>query len=73
MTAEHKARELYNQVMEQINSEREKLAKSMVEKGYNPEQWAIVDNIEDIANGKTMEYLCYASLKDPLDKLGVLR
>lgn len=73
MTPQEQAQQLYDQVMAQINSEREKLARTMVEKGYNPSDWVIQDNMEDIANGLIMEYACYASLKDPLDKLGVLR
>jgi hypothetical protein len=60
-----KAQAMAEQHKKDILEARESLVKDMIREGYNPNDWVIMDNLQDIREGKTYEYTCWASLKEP--------
>lgn len=62
MDKQEKAKEIFDAVMKQITEAREELAKKMLEKGMTPDKYYIEDNFAEIAQGKTMEYICTPEL-----------
>jgi hypothetical protein len=63
MSTQAKARELFDAVMKQIVEAREDLAKVMLERGMIKDKYYIEDNFEEVAEGKTLEYICTPKLK----------
>ena len=60
-----KAEALARQHQQDIIDARANLVKDMLAAGYNPKDWVICDNILDIQAGRTLEYHCYASKRNP--------
>jgi DNA polymerase III delta prime subunit len=60
-----KAQAMAEQHKKDILEARENLVKDMIREGYNPDDWVIVDNLQDIREGKTYEYTCWAAAKEP--------
>ena len=62
-TIEQKAQELANSVMAQVQEEREKLAKRMLELGYTDESHIILDNMLEVIEDIRVPYKCWAEMK----------
>ena len=60
-----KAQQMAEQHKQDILDAREALVREAIEKGYNPDEWAIADNSEDIRAGHTLEYRCWMVKKNP--------
>ena len=60
-----KAMALAEQHKQEIIEARLALTRDMVAAGYNPSEWVICDNLEDIRNGIEHTYKCWASKKNP--------
>ena len=60
-----KAEAMALQHQQDIINARANLVKDMLAAGYNPKDWVICDNILDIQAGRTLEYHCYASKRNP--------
>lgn len=58
-----RAIDLAEQVNAQIEEARADLAKRMLEKGMNPEDFIICDNMLDIVEGTTLQYKVWASAR----------
>lgn len=55
------------QHQQDIINARANLVKDMLAAGYNPKDWVICDNILDIQAGRTLQYHCYASKRNPTE------
>lgn len=62
-----KAQALVDQKVKEVEESRKHLVKTMVEAGYNAEEYVIMDNWEEFKTGKADEYACYASKRLPND------
>ncbi len=60
-----KAKALADKHKQDILDAREALVQEAIEKGYDPSEWAIADNSDDIRAGHTLEYHCYMVKKNP--------
>lgn len=60
-----KAQALADKHKQDILDAREALVREAIEKGYDPSEWAIADNSDDIRAGNTLEYHCYMVKKNP--------
>lgn len=60
-----KAQLLVDQKVKEVEESRKHLVKTMIETGYNPEDYVIMDNWEEFKIGKADEYVCYASKRLP--------
>jgi hypothetical protein len=65
-----KAQLLADQKVKEVEESRRHLVKTMIEAGYNPEDYVIMDNWEEFKTGKSDEYGCWASKKLP-NEVGV--
>jgi len=60
-----KAQALVDQKVKEVEESRQHLVKTMIEAGYDPEDYVIIDNWEEFKTGKADEYACYASKRLP--------
>lgn len=60
-----KAQALADQHLEEIISARIALMRDADDKGYNPKEWKMCDNLLDILAGNTLEYRCWMVKKNP--------
>ena len=60
-----KAEALAKQHQQDILDARANLVREATEKGYNPSEWKICDNLVDIQAGNTLEYKCWLSKSNP--------
>ena len=60
-----KAQALADAHIAEIEQERRNLVQTMKTAGYNPDEWVIMDNLEQIRQGQTYRYECWSSLKNP--------
>jgi len=60
-----KAQALVDQKVKEVEESRRHLVKTMIEAGYNTEDYVIIDNWEEFKTGKADEYACYASKRLP--------
>ena len=62
-----KAQALVGQKVKEVEESRKHLVKTMIEAGYNTEDYVIMDNWEEFKTGKADEYGCWASKRLPND------
>jgi ElaB/YqjD/DUF883 family membrane-anchored ribosome-binding protein len=60
-----KAQALVAQKVKEVEESRKHLVKTMIDAGYNPEDYVIMDNWEEFKMGKVDTYSCWASKKLP--------
>jgi len=60
-----KAQLLVDQKVREVEDSRKHLVRTMIEAGYNPEDYVIMDNCEEFKMGKVDTYSCWASKKLP--------
>ena len=60
-----KAEALAKQHQQDILDARANLVREAVEKGYNPSEWRICDNLVDIQAGTTLDYRCWLAKSNP--------
>lgn len=59
------AQAMADQKVKEVEESRRHLVKTMIDAGYNPEDYVIIDNWEEFKTGKADEYACYASKRLP--------
>lgn len=62
-----KAQQMAEQHKQEMIEARVSLTRDMLAAGYKPTEWVICDNILDIQAGRTLEYHCYASKRNPTE------
>jgi len=60
-----KAQLLVDQKVKEVEESRKHLVKTMIESGYNPEDYVIMNNWEEFKMGQVDSYSCWASKKLP--------
>lgn len=60
-----KAQELADNIL----SKQRELAQEMLELGMHPDDWVMVDNLEDVLDQKTNTYICRAQFLLKQDRL----
>ena len=60
-----KAQSLVDQKVKEVEESRKHLVKTMIEAGYDPEDYVIMDNWEEFKMGKVDTYSCWGSKKLP--------
>lgn len=61
-----KAEALAKQHQQDILDARANLVREAAEKGYNPSEWKICDNLVDIQAGNTLDYRCWLAKSNPV-------
>lgn len=60
-----KAQAMVDQKIKEVEDSRQHLVKSMVDSGYNPEDYVMMDNWEAFKTGDATEYSCWSSKRLP--------
>jgi len=61
------AQAMVDQKVKEVEESRKHLVKTMIEAGYDTEDYVIMDNWEEFKTGKADEYGCWASKRSPND------